>query len=63
MRMPLGSMALLLAWSARAPLFAQVTPADTPPRTQVIAAAKAIMPAMKTTMPRRPRAVTMRHVE
>lgn len=47
MRVPLGGMALLLALSARAPLGAQVAQGDTPPRPQVIAAAKEIMQAAR----------------
>lgn len=47
MRAPLSGMALLLVLGARAPLFAQVTQRDTPPRAQVIAAAKDIMQAAR----------------
>jgi general stress protein 26 len=43
MRASAGSLGLLLALGTRLPLFAQVTQQDAPPRTQVVAAARAIM--------------------
>ncbi len=47
MRMPLRSMALFLAASARAPLLAQAAPADTLRSATVIAAARDIMQAAR----------------
>ena len=46
MRVPCAGLLLLLL-GARGPLVAQVTPGDTPPRAEVIAAAKEIMQAAR----------------
>lgn len=47
MRMPLHTMALLFAVSARMPLLAQATRGDTLPRATVVAAAREIMQAAR----------------